>query len=87
VGIEGRDGCRFHLNRIATASAFAIRFKCKGFLPAGKTRATGNGRRPAGERPSFDLRLLGKKEEINAVASETGRRAHGAPWAVGSNGT
>ena len=26
-----------HLNRIATASVFAIRFKCKSFLPAGKT--------------------------------------------------
>jgi hypothetical protein len=51
----------FHLNRRATAPAFAIRFKCKSFLPAGKTPATGNGRRPVGERPSFDLWLLEKK--------------------------
>jgi hypothetical protein len=39
-----------HLNRIATASVFAIRFKCKSFLPAGKTWLPKNPLR-AGKRP------------------------------------
>ena len=38
-----------HLNRIATASAFAIRFKCKSFPLAGNDLSDEQWQEPAGE--------------------------------------